>query len=255
MIQVATTATPIVHKVPKPLALTHNQEWSCEPLVTPDHHDKVVMQQKTNVRRAYQRTKQRPQSVAATPGNNGVSALSAELQVENGSTMQPVSAAMELSTVTKDDNTDNPRVAKRPRVATVLTDEALPTTSVPTGIRKKQCQGCVHGDLLETKVMEPAHIKHYLKNPGFLEWARCAGECAETIKSIHLASPKTNLRYCDAANKGFCAPDNDVGKADLECGLILCAPCYAVREERYARESTTNGTGNNRRSSRRGNKR
>jgi hypothetical protein len=171
--------------------------------------------------------------------------LSAELQLAHDTTRQSVVTAI-------DDATDIPKVAKRARIAAVLKPVVQSITStVPTRIPKQQCQGCVHGDLLETKVMEPAHIKHYLKKTEFLEWARCAGKCANTIKSIHLASPKTNLRYCDKAHKGFNAPDDDVEKADLECGLILCAPCYAVREEQYAQETTKDG-GVGRRNRRRG---
>jgi hypothetical protein len=83
--------------------------------------------------------------------------------------------------------------------------------------------------------MEPAHIKYYLKQAEFLELATCAGNCTHTIKVlIHLASPKVNLYYCDETNKSFYAPDNDLTKADMECGLILCSPCHELCEARYA---------------------
>ena len=90
--------------------------------------------------------------------------------------------------------------------------------------------------------MEPAHIKLYLQKDDFLEFATCAGECTQTIRAINLASPKANIYYCDEANKGFHTPDNDLTKAGMECGLILCSHCHAIRQARYDQEQVSKGT-------------
>ena len=81
--------------------------------------------------------------------------------------------------------------------------------------------------------MEPRIIKHYLKPHQFLERAKCAGDCGRSIKSIHDASPKADIRYCDDNKKGFHAPDDDPSKESMECGLALCLTCYGIREETY----------------------
>jgi hypothetical protein len=135
-------------------------------------------------------------------------------------------------------------VPKRQCRAAVSTQMETTPMSVPTGPLKTKCQGCIHGGILELKVLEPVHIKHYLKQAGFLALAACAGECTHAISDIHRTSPKANLYYCDETNKGFHAPDDDPNKASMECGLILCSPCYAICEARYTLEQATKGTGN-----------
>ena len=112
----------------------------------------------------------------------------------------------------------------------------------------------VHGDLLEMKEMEPRHIKHYTKKEEFLEEAQCAGDCKQTIMTIVKASPKANIYYCDIANKGFYAPEDDPAKANMECGLVLCSPCRAIRAVTYDLKNAKDGTVN-KRPSRRVNKR
>ena len=94
--------------------------------------------------------------------------------------------------------------------------------------------------------MEPAHIKYYLRKDEFLELATCAGDCAMTIRAINLAAPKANIYFCDETIKGFTAPNDDPTKAEMECGLILCLPCHALREKRYEQEQATEGTNNRR---------
>jgi hypothetical protein len=59
---------------------------------------------------------------------------------------------------------------------------------------------------LELKVMEPAHVKHYLKPAAFLEMATCTGDCKRTVRAIYLDAPKANLYYCDETSKGFFTP-------------------------------------------------
>ena len=177
--------------------------------------------------------RKRQNAVAINPSINGVEALSTELQTTN--------------------NTALTRPKRKPikTKSTIIVPTPRCLEIVPV---KNTCQGCVHGDLLELKVMEPVHIKYYLKNEGFLASAKCAGDCQMSIQEIFIAAPKANLCYCDENNKGFYAPDNDPLKADMECGLILCSPCHATRQEKYALEHTSKG-GNNRRNNRRcGNK-
>jgi hypothetical protein len=240
-----------VHYVQKPLALEQNHIPAGEPLVTPDHLDKSNKQKTAHFRQAVASKKQRQKAVAVARDDNGVSALSTELQNQNNTAIMHsmTTALVDLDQTTNNAST-SPTVTKRKRTSNVPTPRVPTTMAVPTGPPRKKCQGCVHGDLLEMKVMEPAHIRHYLKQAGFLEWAKCAGNCAHTIKAIHLASPKANLYYCDETIKGFSAPEDDLAKADMECGLILCAPCYAIREEKYALEHAKEGTVN-RRTSRR----
>jgi hypothetical protein len=144
-------------------------------------------------------------------------------------------------------------VTKRRRL---LAEAAVPIVaapmSVPPGPPKKKCEGCVHGDLLAMKLMEPSHIKHYLRPSNFLDLAVCAGDCKHTIRSVHRTSPKANIYYCDKAIKGFSARDDHPEKAALECGLILCSPCRGTREARYdAVANAEEGTPSNRRISRR----
>jgi hypothetical protein len=209
--------------------------------------DQVNKQKTADVRRAINGIRKRQQAVATAPTDNGVSALSAELQEALDPLVTPTLLDLGATTVNA---TTIITVPKRRRMAAVATAVGPKRTIVPTGPVETKCQGCVHGDLLEMKVMEPVHIKYYLKQAGFLEWATCA-ECNHTVREIHLASPRALLHYCDEIIKGFSAPDHDLAKASLQCGLILCSPCHAVREIRYAQEQATTGT-EHRRTSRRG---
>lgn len=215
--------------------------------MTPDHLDQVNKAKTTHVRQAFNGVKKRKTAVAATPADNGVSALSAELQNENNIGMNLVSPTVPDVCQTP---VNAPTVTQRRCRAAATTQMKTKRMPVPTGPVKIQCQGCIHGDLLELKVLEPVHIKHYLKEAGFLAWATCAGECAHTIRDIHNAAPKANLYYCDEIIKGFHAPEDDPNKASMECGLILCSPCHALREARYTLAQATEGTGNRRQSRR-----
>ena len=85
--------------------------------------------------------------------------------------------------------------------------------------------------------MEPKVIQHYLKRNQFLERADCAGDCDQSIKLIHEASPKADIRYCDVNKNGFDAPDDDPSKASMECGLVLCLACYGRKEEKHDAEN------------------
>jgi hypothetical protein len=232
----------VVRNVQKPLALEPNNVPTIEPLVTPDHVERVKKQNTFHYRQAVTATRKRQEVVAIDSSDNGVSAFSAELQAKTKSAAQPVTPELDHgSPLDSPPVIQDPR-PKRRRLNKVTLSMVPPTVSVPTGPPLIKCQGCIHGDLLEVKVMEPPHIKHYLRQAGFLELAVCAGECDHTIQAIHLAAPKANLYYCDEAIKGFSAPDDDPGKLGMECGLILCSPCHAIRETRYAQEPTKEGT-------------
>ena len=236
-------------------ALLQNNTSFRDPLVTPDQMDKDNRQNATSLRRAFKGTKKRSTAVATTAADNGVSALTAELQDNRDSAVSPGTTPMMDLASSSDEATASPQAPKRRRKApTTKTAVVLPTVAVPTGPTKKKCQGCVHGDLLEMNVMEPARIKHYIKSAELLEFAECAGDCTHTIRAINEASPKENIYYCDETNKGFYAPDDDLAKPGMECGLILCSPCHAIREARYELEHAKEGTVN-RRTSRRSTKR
>jgi hypothetical protein len=242
----------MVQNVQKPSALVQNYVQTGEPLVTPDQTDKLKKDTQRNGRRAMAVTKKRNTVVAIASADNGVGALAAELQLESYSAMPPATLAQADIITTTDDNPTSQPVSKRQRITNVSLPVVLPIVPVETGPPQKKCQGCIHIDLLEMNVMEPAHIKHYLKEGEYLELATCEGNCKLTIREIHLAAPKANIYYCDESNKGFYAPDDDSNKADMECGLILCSPCHAIREERYTLETSKSGFGT-RRNRRRGN--
>lgn len=245
----------MVCNVQKPVALEPHIVPTIEPLVTPDHVERVKQQNTLHYRQAMTATRKRQEVVAVAASDNGVSAFSAELQDKTNSDRQPMATPdLDHGTPTNEPLAIQAPRSKRRRIRKVSPPMVPPTMSVPTGPPSIKCQGCIHGDLLELKVMEPSHIKHYLKHAGFLALAVCAGECTHTIRAIHLASPKANLYYCDEANKGFSAPDDDPGKLEMECGLILCSPCHAIRETRYAQEPTTAGSVRKRTSRRGGNR-
>jgi hypothetical protein len=86
-------------------------------------------------------------------------------------------------------------------------------------------------------LLEPRNVKHCLKKKGFLELATCAGNCKQQIKAVHAATPKASVHCCDIANKGFCAPEDDPKKVEMECGLILCTPCYAICLAKHTMET------------------
>jgi hypothetical protein len=103
------------------------------------------------------------------------------------------------------------------------TPPAPSTVPSPVGPPKRKCEGCVHCDLLDLKVLEPARIRHYLKKHEFLESATCTGACTNSIRAINVASPNANLHYCDVGKRGCDAPDDDPTKASMEYGLWPCA--------------------------------
>ena len=231
-----TESVPTKHK---PFALVEKYIPTGEPLVTSDQTDLMKKQEQSNNRKAFATVKKRGQAVATAPEDNGISPLTAELQNETDGVMRPVAAV-----------TNPPGPAKRKRKPKTAATVVPTIEPVPTGPPQKKCEGCVHGDVLEMNEMEPTDIKYYLHDGEFLELAICAGDCNSTIGDIYLASPKANLRYCNMTSKGFYAPDDDPTKSELQCGLILCSPCYAIREERYAVANSSGGSGTIRRSRR-----
>ena len=247
----AVTVQPIVNRVSKPLALATHNVTTGDRLVTPDDLDKVNKHNAAMGRRATTIVKKRAKAVAITPSENGVEALSVELHRANDQAMHPVTTAVTALGTTPVVAATIPTVPKRRRIEEVARPKVSAIVSVGAGPPKTNCQGCVHGGLLELKVMEPAHIKHYLKPEAFLEMAKCAGDCKLVIRDIHRASPKAKLFYCDETNKGFYAPNDDPTKDGLECALILCEPCHAIREVRYEQATKQAGTAHRRTSRRR----
>jgi hypothetical protein len=251
---------PIQVQSPRRAALDVHHKTGGEPLVTPARQDMLNKEKKSDDRRAMTSNNKRHKAVAVAPSQNGIDALSAELQRQSTAMDQPSTTddTENGPTMEDDEQTTNETtptdatVPKRRRVAKVTTNTVPAMTSLPSAPAKRKCQGCVHGDLLDMTVMEPRHIRHYLEPSRFLEWATCAGDCANPIKQILLAAPSENLYYCDVGLKGFNAPDDDLNKKGMECGLVLCTPCHAKRAVLYDQEKSKNGRGN-RRSSRRNN--
>jgi hypothetical protein len=228
------------------LALKTSALAPCEPLETPDQLDGFAKEKTNNYRKAVKGAKEREQAVAVTPASNGTGDFSTELQETSTSP-----AVTTNTSNTFDATATAPTVNKRKRQVSAPTPTITVAANVSAGPAKKKCQGCIHGDLLEMTVMESCHVKHYLKPGEFLEDASCAGNCNATIKSIYGAAPKAQLHFCDEIIKGFRAPESDLGKADLECGLILCVPCHADRWVKYDQEHSSGGS-TIRRSSHRG---
>ena len=197
-------------------------------LVTPAKQDEVTKKRKVTLKTVELATK-RKIAVASSAVMNGAEDLAAEHR--NNATLAPATLApATLAPAAK----QKKKKKKKKKVAASVEPATAP---VVTGPPVPKCQGCLHCDLLELKVMEPRVIQHYLKPNQLLERADCAGDCGQSIKSIHDASPKVNIRYCDVNKKGFDAPDDDPSKASMECGLVLCLACYGKKEEKYDAEN------------------
>ncbi len=123
---VATPQDSVLQVVQKPCALQQNGTPTGEPLMTPDQMDDFRKQQTTDSRKAFQAAKKRQKAVAHAPANNGVTALSAELQNQNDGAMPPVRTTPTLDTPTIAILPVGPTVPKRPRIAPV------PVPMVPT---------------------------------------------------------------------------------------------------------------------------
>jgi hypothetical protein len=231
----------------------HNVQ-TCNSLVTPTQQDAINKSRKIAVALA----KKRKTAVAAAPADNGSGALADELQQNQvgpgepiATSHPPTTATVNTTTVAVATDPSLPKPTKRRKVTQHPTPSAQPIVNGPPELK---CQGCVHCDILELKVMEPSIIRHYLKSHEFLELAKCAGDCAQSIQAIHTASPRANIHYCDIGKKGYDAPDDDPKKASMECGLVLCLACYAVRGEKYAVENSKDGATSNRSTRRRRNR-
>ena len=188
-------------------------------LVTPGKQDEVT-KTRTKLMKQVEVATKRKTVVATNAVTNGSGALADELRNEIEDTERPINATLAP-------------VAKKKKKTKVTTSAEPTAAPVVTGPPVPKCEGCIHCDLLELKVMEPKVIKHYLKRNQFLEGAKCAGDCGSSIKSIHATSPKANIRYCDINKKGFDAPEDEPSKESMECSLVLCMPCYGVREAKY----------------------
>jgi hypothetical protein len=149
-----------------------------------------------------------------------------------------------------------PTTVKKPRAAiriATLPATPAPMPTQPPDVPQLKCQGCVHCDLLELAALEQRYVPTYLKDNAFLAAATCAGECNQALKDIYAAAPRDSIHYCDTGKKGFDAPDDDELKSSMECGLVLCLPCYEKRRVEY--ETETGAAKGGRRIGRRSNKR
>jgi hypothetical protein len=230
-------------------ALTDANVQTHPSMMTPVQQEAIHKSRKTAIGLAKKRTA----AVSAAPSANGSGALTAELQhkqAKMGPTSQGLTtaAAGNTAAVAGATGPSLPQPSKRTKNKDAPTPSAEPIVTGPPVLK---CEGCVHCDVLELKVMEPSSIRHYLKAHEFLAMATCAGDCAQSIKAIHTASPRTNLYYCDIGKKGHDAPDDDARKASMECRLVLCPACRATREERHATANSKSGATSNRSTRRR----
>ena len=219
-------------------------------MITPVQAETTTKANATVTRRAFIALRARNKAVAAAPEDNAIAALSTELghnaTAGNLNLLAVVAATDQVMTPVA--TTAVAAVPKRRRLDVA---EVLPPAIVTPVRAQKKCEGCIHADLLEINLMSPRHIKHYLKPNMFLVDAGCA-ECHKNIRHIHDATPKASLYYCDMMIKGFNAPDDDLEKASMECGLVLCSPCREKRMLRYDKDNTTSSPRNGRTTRRRG---
>jgi hypothetical protein len=230
-------------------ALTDANMQTHPSLMTPVQQDAIHKSRKAAVVRAKKRTA----AVSAAPSANGSGALTAELQHKQArigptSQGQTTAATGNAAAVGGGTGPSLQQPSKRTKNKDAPTPSAEPIVTGPLVLK---CEGCVHCDVLELKVMEPSSIRHYLKEHEFLAMAKCAGDCAQSIRTIYTASPKTNLHYCDIGKKGYDAPDDDARKASMECRLVLCPACRATREGRHATANAKSGATSNRSTRRR----
>ena len=129
-------------------------------LVTPAKQDEVN-KTRTKIIKQVELATKRKTAVSTSEVTNGSGTLAAELWHENDGvdTPRPINATLVPAAKKK----------KKTRVATSDEKAAVP---VVTGPPVPKCEGCIHCDLLELKVMEPKVIEHYLKLNQFLELAK-----------------------------------------------------------------------------------
>lgn len=145
------------------------------------------------------------------------------------------------------------KTAKKRKAAIRPKKVPAPVPIPPPSVPQLKSQGCVHCDLLDLEAMEPSYVPTYLKVNAFLATATCAGDCQMALHDIYAASPREIIHYCDIGKKGFYAPEDDMIKSSMECGLVLCLPCFETRRLEYEKE--TGAAKGGRRIGRRSNKR
>jgi hypothetical protein len=185
-------------------------------------------------------------AVRAVKRSNKRTALVSSNRAENG--LDLFSYALQNSKATEQGNDNThpiPTTAKKPRASgrratvppTMHTPVPTPVPAPPPGVPQLKCQGCVHCDLLELAALEQRYVPTYLKDNAFLADATCSGACKKALKVIYAAAPRDIIHYCDTGKKGFDAPDDDMLKPSMECGLVLCLPCYEKRRLQYETET------------------
>jgi hypothetical protein len=231
-------------------ALNESNVQPFDSLETPAQREEAAKKRNVGVRLA---RKQRA-LVAEAAANNGSEALAAELTAQQQGRGQEnrapteelratnnaaANAAVDQAVATKEAQS----LPKQKRRKTVVNAVPPAARELVPGPPVLKCEGCVHCDLLELKMMEPNRIKHYLKRHEFLERAQCAGDCAKSIKAIHTVAPKSHIYYCDEGKKGFDAPEEDPLKMFLDCGLVLCLACHGTRSAAYDLANSKDGAG------------
>jgi hypothetical protein len=188
------------------------------------------------------------QTVQTVTDDPGDKTLTTGLQQHGNQRTDPITKTTK-KTITTNEKGQTGKATDKTNESVGTTPSTLQMVIVQPEIK---CEGCVHCDLLELKIMEPARIKHYLHKYEFLEFAECNGiNCTKSIRDVHTASPKDNIHYCDVGKKGWDAPEDDPKKASMECRLVLCQACYRSRGERYELANSGGGRTNGRSSRRR----
>lgn len=132
--------------------------------MTPTQLDKDNKARQTTVKKATLATKWKMTVVAAAAANGG-GALSAELQNQEVGPTDPIPTSPPPRLIHTTAPAATGGSLQVPNVSQNTTPSPLPTLMVPP---KLKCEGCVHCDLLELKILEPVIVKHYLKTHEFL---------------------------------------------------------------------------------------
>lgn len=227
------------------LALELGNTQPKEPLKTPAQLDQDNKARQAAVKKATVATKRKRAVVTpAAADKAGAVLLELETQEVGPAAPIPTSPAASIPTSPPVQLIHTPAVEATSRLLQeanrVQTTTQIPLPA-PTNPPQLKCEGCVHCDLLELKILEPAIVKHYLKPHEFLEKAQCDGDCAQSMHAVYLTSPKASVHYCDVGKKGFDAPNDDPTKVSMECGLVLCHACYGARSQRYALANSREG--------------
>jgi hypothetical protein len=119
---------------------------------------------------------------------------------------------------------------------------------IPQGRRKVPTagdeSGCKHSGLRELDVCDKTWITAYVKVGGWLHKKPCI-DCAGKSKerggeavldaSVLLLLKQKNVAYiCNCGPIGHKMEEGEEGKEDYQCDMMLCLPCYSMRQTEMA---------------------